>query len=88
MWLFPVLLGLQACSGGGGGGDTPSIESPANRAPLFAEMADQAVDEGARLALEIAASDPDGEYLTLDTGTLPAFITIERLTDASWHLEA
>lgn len=44
-----------------------------NRAPVFVPVADQAVDvyKGKKVAFTVGASDPDGDYVTLDVVALP-----------------
>jgi len=64
-------IALTACGGGGGGGGGP----PANQPPVLGSIGPRSVAEGATLTINLTTTDPDGNAVTYDTPTLPAFIT-------------
>lgn len=50
---------------------------PANMPPVIDPVADQVMDEGGDLLVNITGSDPDGNAVTISTGALPAFATFQ-----------
>ncbi|HPI91830.1 MAG TPA: putative Ig domain-containing protein [Deltaproteobacteria bacterium] len=53
--------------------DAGTIEMTAmNTAPVFADVANQQVDEGGTLSFTISATDPDGDALTYSATSLPS----------------
>lgn len=62
------LLAISAC-GGGGGSDAPAPQ-PANRAPTIAG-ASITTDEDVAAALQLAATDPDGNAIAFSVTTPP-----------------
>ncbi len=43
-----------------------------NRPPVLAPIGDRSVAEGVELTFTVTASDPDGDNVTLSTGSLPS----------------
>lgn len=57
-----------------------------NQAPVLAEIGDQLVAEGSTLDVGIAATDPDGDAITLSATGLPAFTSFTDNTDGTGTL--
>lgn len=57
-----------------------SSDKPANSAPLLTAVDDKVYTEGASVAIQIKAEDPDGDKLTYSTTGLPTSLTINTAT--------
>ncbi len=57
-----------------------------DRAPVFIDVAPQSLSEGQTLNLNLSASDPDGDIITLTSGTLPANATFTDLGGGAGRL--
>lgn len=70
------ITNLVAC--GGGGGESQSVNNAVtNRSPTLQPIAPIEVLEGTQISVEIVASDPDGDSLSITTGGADAsFFTI------------
>jgi len=78
---FFACLALQACGGGGSGGSGDSGGGPpTNRPPVLAPIGACSLQEGATLTIDVSAADPDGDQLTYDSGSYPAFVTFTSLS--------
>ncbi|HEY6871527.1 MAG TPA: Ig-like domain-containing protein [Geobacteraceae bacterium] len=66
----------------------PSAPLTVNRPPVFNPLADQSINEGATLSVAIAASDHDGDRITLSAGQLPAFASFKDNGDGTGTLTA
>lgn len=66
-------LALAACGGGGGGGGPAN---PSNRAPVLSPIGPRSLAEGATLTIDLSATDPEGDAVTYDSGTYPAFVSL------------
>jgi hypothetical protein len=51
------------------------LQEPGNTAPVLAAIADQTVEEGSSVQVPVAATDVDGDALTLTASNLPPFAT-------------
>ena len=77
---------LQAC-GGGGGSDAPATPPAAqNIAPTVATIADQTIDEGTLVTLDVSANDIDGAIAAFDAQGVPGFATIDDLGNGMWRV--
>ncbi|HET8776669.1 MAG TPA: Ig-like domain-containing protein [Candidatus Limnocylindria bacterium] len=54
---------------------TITVGAASNRAPMLDPIGSHTVDEGATLTIDLSASDPDGDQITLTVVGLPPFAT-------------
>jgi len=58
-----------------------------NRAPSIVPIADQNVDEGTRIAVEVMATDPDSDALTIELNNQPFFVALFDSSDGNRYIE-
>ena len=65
---------------------TVNDDTPVNNPPDIADIGDQTMNENDSLTIALSATDPDGDALTLEPGTLPSFATFGDNGDGTGEL--